>query len=403
MTERLYYTDTYMREFQAEVVGVERLEDGRRAAILNRTAFYPTSGGQPFDTGTLGALRVVDVVDREGDGAILHVMEGEPALGPTRAVIDWGRRFDHMQQHTGQHVLSAAFDRLQKVRTVSFHLGTVSSTIDLAREVTPREIAAAEAEANRVVWDDIPVSIRFAEGAEVAKMALRKESVREGVLRLIEIEGIDLSACGGTHVNRTGVIGNIAVASWEKFRGGTRIEFVCGGRALAAYRLLRDSVAESVQKLSISAQELPAGIDRLQSDARDLKRQLKDMQSRLASFEADALASRAESRGPLRVVIEALEGWDQNGLKSIASAIVTRPAHVAVLVGSQSPSFVVVARSADSSVNAADVLKELTTKFGGKGGGRPELAQGGGLTAPSAELVEAARKSTALIGPTTAT
>ena len=275
--------------------------------------------------------------------------------------------------------------------------------IDLAREVTPREIAAAEAEANRVVWDDIPVSIRFAESAEVAKMALRKESVREGALRLIEIEGIDLSACGGTHVNRTGVIGNIAVASWEKFRGGTRIEFVCGGRALAAYRLLRDSVAESVQKLSISAQELPAGIDRLQSDARDLKRQLKDMQSRLASFEADALASRAESRGPLRVVIEALEGWDQNGLKSIASAIVTRPAHVAVLVGSQSPSFVVVARSADSSVNAADVLKELTTKFGGKGGGRPELAQGGGLTAPSAELVEAARKSTALIGPTTAT
>jgi alanyl-tRNA synthetase len=391
MTERLYYTDPYLREFEAEVVGVEQLEDGRRAVILDRTAFYPTSGGQPFDVGTLGTLRVVDVADREDDGAILHVVEGEPASGAIRGVIDWPRRFDHMQQHTGQHLLSAAFDRLHKARTLSFHLGSVSSTIDLAREVTPREIAAAEAEANRVVWDDIPVTIRFADSAEVATMALRKESVREGLLRLIEVEGIDLSACGGTHVSRTGAIGNIAVASWEKFRGGTRVEFVCGGRALSAYRFLRDSVAESVQKLSITAQELPAGIDRLQSDAKDLKRQLKDAQSRLASFEADALASRAESRGALRVVIEALEGWDQNGLKSIASAIVTRPAHVAVLFGPPSPAFVVVARSADSSVNAADVLKALTTKFGGKGGGRPDLAQGGGLAAPSAELVEAAR------------
>ena len=391
MTERLYYTDPYLREFEAEVVGVERLEDGRRAVILDRTAFYPTSGGQPFDTGTLGGLRVVDVADREDDGAILHVVEGEPAAGPARGVIDWPRRFDHMQQHTGQHVLSATFDHLYKVRTLSFHLGSVSSTIDLAREVTPREIAAAEADANRVVWDDIPVSIRFADSVDVAKMPLRKESVREGLLRLIEVEGVDLSACGGTHVRQTGAIGNIAVASWEKFRGGTRIEFVCGGRALTAYRLLRDSVAESVQKLSISAPDLPAGIERLLNDSKDLKRQLKDAQSRLALFEADALASRAESRGSLRVVIDALEGWDQNGLKSIASAIVARPGYVAVLFGPPSPAFVVVARSADSPVNAADVLKALTARFGGKGGGRPELAQGGGLAAPSAELVEAAR------------
>ena len=391
MTERLYYTDPYMREFDAELIAVEPLENGRRAVVLNRTAFYPTSGGQPFDTGTLGALRVVDVIDREEDGVILHVVEGEPMPGPARGAIDWSRRFDHMQQHTGQHVLSAAFDRLQKVRTMSFHLGSISSTIDLAREVTPREIAAAENEANRVVWDDLPVTIRFADSAQVATMGLRKESVREGLLRLIDVEGVDLSACGGTHVRRTGAIGNIAVASWEKFRGGTRVEFVCGGRALAAYRLLRDSVAESVQKLSISAQELPAGVERLQNEAKDQKRQLKDLQTRLATFEADALASRADVRGPLRIVIEALEGWDQNALKSIASAVVTRPAHVAVLFSAPSPAFVVVARSADAPVNAADVLKALTTKFGGKGGGRPELAQGGGLAASSAELLESAR------------
>jgi alanyl-tRNA synthetase len=391
MTDRLYYNDPYLREFEADVISSERLDDGRRAVILNRTAFYPTSGGQPFDTGTLGGSRVVDVIDRETDHAILHVVEGDLPPGPARGAIDWDRRFDHMQQHTGQHVLSAAFDRLHHARTMSFHLGSVSSTIDLAREVSPKEIADAEAEASQIVWNDVPVSIRFADSAEVAKMPLRKESAREGLLRLIDIEGVDLSACGGTHVSRTGVIGNIAVASWEKFRGGTRVEFVCGGRALRAYRLLRDSVAESVQKLSVAAHELPAGIERLQNESKDLKRQLKDLQSRLASFEADALASRAEGQGPLKLVIEALEGWDQNALKTIAAAIAARPAHVVVLFGAPPPASIVIARSPDASVNAADLLKQLTTKFGGKGGGRPELAQGGGLNGSPGDLLSAAR------------
>ena len=306
MTDRLYYTDPYLREFDAEVISTERLDDGRHAVVLNRTAFYPTSGGQPFDTGTLGTTRVIDVIDRETDHAILHVVEADLPPGPARGMVDWGRRFDHMQQHTGQHVLSAAFDRLHNARTMSFHLGSVSSTIDIAREVSAKEIADAEAEASQVVWNDVPVSIRFADSAEVARMPLRKESVREGLLRLIDVEGVDLSACGGTHVSRTGAIGNIAVASWEKFRGGTRVEFVCGGRALRAYRLLRDSVAESVQKLSVGAHELPASIDRLQNESKDLKRQLKDLQSRLASFEAEAIASRAEAQGTLKLVIEAL-------------------------------------------------------------------------------------------------
>ena len=391
MTDRLYYTDPYLREFDAEVISTERLDDGRHAVVLNRTAFYPTSGGQPFDTGTLGTTRVIDVIDRETDHAILHVVEGDLPPGPARGMVDWERRFDHMQQHTGQHVLSAAFDRLHNARTMSFHLGSVSSTIDLAREVSAKEIADAEAEASQVVWNDVPVSIRFADSAEVARMPLRKESVREGLLRLIDVEGVDLSACGGTHVSRTGAIGNIAVVSWEKFRGGTRVEFVCGGRALRAYRLLRDSVAESVQKLSVGAHELPACIDRLQNESKDLKRQLKDLQSRLASFEAEAIASRAEAQGTLKLVIEALEGFDQNALKTIAAVIVARPAHVAVLFGASPPAAVVIARAADAPVNAADLLKQLTARFGGKGGGRPELAQGGGLNGSPADLVSAAR------------
>ena len=221
--------------------------------------------------------------------------------------IDWARRFDHMQQHTGQHVLSAAFDRLLSVRTVSFHLGSTASTIDLAREVSADEIVRAEREANRVVWDNRPVAIRFADAADAATLGLRKETTREGVLRVIDVEDFDVSACGGTHVARTGAIGIIAVAAFEKFKGGTRLEFLCGGRALAGYHALRDAVAASVRLLSVLPAELPAAIDRGQTDARDLRRQVKDLQTQLAGHEANALAERAEPVGAARVVLAALE------------------------------------------------------------------------------------------------
>ena len=201
MTERIYYNDPYARTFDARVVDVRNL-NGRTAVTLDRTAFYPTSGGQPFDIGTLNNARVLEVLE-DDDGEMLHVIEG--TLSADEAVsgtIDWERRFDHMQQHTGQHVLSAAFDRLFKVRTESFHLGTESATIDLAREVNPVEIARAEKDANTVVWEDRPVAIRYADAVEAARLPLRKESAREGTLRLIDVEGYDISACGGTHVSR---------------------------------------------------------------------------------------------------------------------------------------------------------------------------------------------------------
>ena len=202
MTERLYYIDPYLAEFDANVLRVEPHE-GRLAAVLDRTAFYPTSGGQPFDTGRLGPATVIDVVDRDDD-VILHVVEGPLEPGPARGTIDWNRRFEHMQQHTGQHVLSAACDRLFNARTDSFHLGSVSSTIDLNRPLSPRELERAEDEANRIVWEDRPVGIRFADAEEAARLPLRKEPARKGKLRLIEVADFDISACGGTHVARTG-------------------------------------------------------------------------------------------------------------------------------------------------------------------------------------------------------
>jgi alanyl-tRNA synthetase len=383
MTERIYYNDPYARTFDARVVRVQTVA-GRMAVALDRTAFYPSSGGQPFDTGTLNSVRVVDVVE-DDDGAMWHVIEGALSDGETvSGAIDWERRFDHMQQHTGQHMLSAAFDRLLKVRTESFHLGTGSATIDLAREVSPAEIARAERDANAVIWEDRPVAIRYADASEAANLPLRKESARAGTLRLIDIEGYDISACGGTHVSRTGAIGVIAVASWEKFRGGSRIEFVCGGRALAAFHALRDTTSASVRLLSVLPSELPAAIERAQAEAKETKRRIKDLQSQLATHEADALAA---SEAGSRVVVRALDGWDQNGLKSIAMAISQREGYTAVLIGLPAPSAVVVARGAGSPHDSAALLRQLTDRFGGKGGGRPELAQGGGLQGDAAEMV----------------
>jgi alanyl-tRNA synthetase len=389
LTERLYYTDPYATEFDAQLLRVQPHDDGA-AVVLDRTAFYPTSGGQPYDIGTLGSARVTNVIDAE-DGTVLHVVEGTIAPGPVRGRIDWTRRFDHMQQHTGQHVLSAAFDQVLGARTESFHLGAVSATIDLSKDLSAAEIQRAEDEANRVVWEDRPVAIRFADSAEAARLPLRKESLRGGTLRLIEVEGFDLSACGGTHVARTGAIGIIAISSWERFRGGTRVEFVCGVRALRAHRVLRDTVAASVRLISVLPPDLPAGIERLQADAKDTRRHLKDLHGRLAAYEADALAARAETVGLLKVVVTGLEGWDANGLKSIASAIAARPGHVAALFSTPAPSAIVIARGPDVSIDCAAALKSIVAKFGGKGGGRPELAQGGGVQASADDLAALAR------------
>ena len=401
MTDRLYYNDPYLKAFDATVDRVDE-RAGRLVVRLDRTAFYPTSGGQPFDTGTLGPARVVEVVD-EDDGSIAHVVEGG-SLSAGQAVhgdIDWSRRFDHMQQHTGQHVLSAAFDRLFQVRTVSFHLGAAASTIDLARELSTAEIAAAENEANRVVWEDRPVAIRFASAEEAAAMPLRKEAARGGTLRLIDVEGFDLSACGGTHVSRTGAIGVIVVAAWERFKGGHRLTFLCGGRALSAYRGLRDAMTGAVQKLSVLPEELAASIDRLQTEAKDQRRALNALQSELARYRADELAASAETvalggavdgAATCRLVARIVEA-DANTLKSLATAIAARPQHVAILVSAGAPVLAVIARATDVSLPAQRLLSALHATFGGRGGGKADFAQGGGLTGSPDAILAAAREA----------
>ena len=394
MTSRIYYTDPYCRRFDAVVT--RALEhDGRPAAMLDRTAFYPSSGGQPFDTGRLGGVDVIETVDA-GD-EVVHVRSSPLAEGATvRGEIDWDRRFDHMQQHTGQHVLSAAFDRLFQNRTMSFHMGAEDATIDLAREMSWEQIARAEEDANRVLWDDREVSIRFVSAEEAAALPLRKEPSREGTLRLIEVTGFDLSACGGTHVARTGAIGAIVVAGAEKFKGGTRITFACGGRALRVFRTLHESVAASVRALSVLPRELPAAIERMQAEAKDLRRTVKKCQETLAGHEAARLAREARgasgaSGEETLLIVEALDGWDANGLKAIASAITAGTRAAVALFSTTTPIAVVIARSAGVPIDANAILRALTERFGGRGGGKAELSQGGGLAGDLAEIRQAAR------------
>ncbi len=391
MTARLYYQEPYRTTFDASVTSSVAVGD-RLHVVLDQTAFYPTSGGQPFDTGSLGLARVLEVIDH--DDHITHVIDRAVDAGArVTGVIDWTRRFDHMQQHTGQHVLSAAFDRLMQARTESFHLGTLSATIDLAKEVSAKDILTAEDEANRIVWEDRPVSIRVAAEDEVASLPLRKPPTRSGPLRLIDIENFDLSACGGTHVARTGGIGIIAVVGAEKFRSGTRIEFVCGTRALTRFRDWRDAFAATQRHLSVAPAELAAGVERLQTESKTLQRAARALQERLAVHEAGALLHRGERLDDRLVVVEALDGWDATGLKALATAAAAaEPKSAIALFATTAPALVVIARGKEGGIDASAVLKSLIGRFGGKGGGKVDLAQAGGLIGDRAELIACVRE-----------
>ena len=390
MSDRIYYTDAQQTDFDAVVTGVASL-DGRPAVALDATAFYPLSGGQPCDAGTLGEALVVDVVESDA-GEVWHVLDRELPIGSrVHGTIDRARRFDHMQQHTGQHILSAAFDRLSQARTVGFHLGAVVSTLDLAIDLPAGAIAAAEAEANRIVWEDRPVGIRFVSETEASALPLRKEPGRGGTIRVIDVEGYDMSACGGTHVSRTGSIGVIAILSAERVRGGSRVEFVCGARALEFLRTFRDAVAGCIRHVSVAPEELPAALERLQADSREQRKAVRDLQERLAGHEAATLAAGADVVNGVRLVVQAIDGRDQNTLKSMALAICGAPGFRVALFTTAPPYMVVFARSKDGKSDCAAALKALLAAFGGRGGGKPDLALGGGLNGDLAQILAAAR------------
>jgi alanyl-tRNA synthetase len=395
MTDRLYYNDSFLHEFDAEVIEI-RPPNGaelRPAVILDRTSFYPTSGGQVFDTGYIvpaqpstqsDRLRIVEVADAD-DGRILHYLGGESQLKSgdrVYGIIDIDRRRDHMQQHSGQHVLSAAFVSLCNMSTVSFHMGEESCSIDLdARSLSSGQAEAAESLANDVIRQDRRVSIRYVTQEEAKELGLRKlPPAGRDKLRLIDIQDFDLSACGGTHVAVTGQIGCILLRKTEKVRQGWRVEFVCGNRAVSTARRDYVALAEAAGLSSSGLWEVPQQVRKLQDDSRTARKSREHLLEEIANLHAEQLIANTPKTGQRAVIVRSFADRDSAFIKLLAQRLVRQDVRVVTLLASTfDPAGLVFAQSTGEPFDMGALMKEALAQLGGRGGGSKDLAQGGPL------------------------
>lgn len=381
-TERLYYTDSHLTEFEACVLDVTPRTSGWAAVTLDRTAFYPTGGGQPSDTGTLYGARVVECIDDEEAG-VLHVIHGAaPQVGEVvKGHVDWERRLDHIQQHTGQHILSQAFIELCQAETHGFRMMAQASEIDVALDnPTDERIERVLELTNRIIWEDRSVRAQRVKPDEAARLDLRKESAREGDVRLIEIEGFDLTPCGGTHAHRTGEVGIVAVRHWERAKGMTRIEFVAGRRALVDYQQANRTAREVAAHFSVGRDDAPASVAHLFEEHKQLARRVRSLEEITARVEAEELVNDAtQTKIGNRLVARIFEGRGPESLKRLALALIVHPNTIALL-GSrfEDAALLVFARSADADGDMNALMRDACALLEGRGGGRPEMAQGGG-------------------------
>ena len=385
-TERLYYNDPYLLEFDANITEAKAVGH-RLGVVLDKTAFYPTSGGQPNDLGTINDVPLVDCLEDEASGNIIHVIDGTVTGPSVHGRIDPARRTDHMQQHSGQHVLSQAFVELFNWPTVSFHLGTVSCTIDLPADSVLREQAeAAEDLANRIVRENRSVAVRYIAHNNIAEAGLRKPTERSGDIRVIDIAGYDRSACGGTHVRTTGEIGPILITGIERAKKQTRVEFICGNRVLQYTRQANRTLESISQTISAAPFETASAVRGLWDEHQKTRKRVEDLESELLDYEA------AQFPVSDSVATATFKNRGIETLKTLAVKICARPGTVALLADEGDQLRVVFARSADVAVDVAAVLKKTLERFGGRGGGRPNLAQGGGLTGSAQEILNFAHE-----------
>jgi alanyl-tRNA synthetase len=400
MTDRLYYHDSFLYSFDADVQEVSAA--GRPGVILDRTAFYPTSGGQGFDIGWITAgdaeLRVSEVADTE-DGRVVHYLEAPVKdLAPGTRVhgeIDRRRRRDHMQQHSGQHVLSAAFVRLFNMPTVSFHMGDDDCSIDLdTPNITKEQVEQAEQLANEIILENRAVDIRFVTLAEAGRLGLRKVPVADrDELRIIDIRDWDLSACGGTHVAQTGQIGCILLRKMEKVRQGWRVEFVAGQRAVATARRDFAVLTEAASVFSAHIYDVPQQVRKSLDEIRVLRKQREQSLQDLAAAQAAALLAETPEASGRRLVVRTFSDRDINFLKLLAQKLTRLAPNVVALLAATSPQpSVVFAQSAGQASDMGALMKDTMAKLGGRGGGSKDMAQGG---VSSAEGVETALASLA--------
>lgn len=393
MTERLYYADAYQTRFEAMVV--EWLSwHGQPVVVLSRSAFYPTGGGQPHDIGWLQGVPVVDVVEREADKAVLHVLEkplpGDLPEGVVIGEVDWPRRFDHMQQHTGQHILSQAAERLLDAATVGFHLSEKASTIDLNRVPLDDELLdQLEVEANRIVFENRPLAIRSVSRKALTDLPLRKPPQVSGPIRLVVVEDFDWSPCGGTHVRATGEVGLIKIVRAERRGGETRIEFLCGGRALTDYCTKNRLLLQLANRLSVGYWELAETVDRLEEEIRTQRKGAQVAQDQILNYEAQLMASQAEPLDEFSLVSRVLQDQKLEEVKRLALKMAQDHGCVALLGLAGEKGHLVFSAPSDSAYDLRPVLRQACAVIGGGGGGRPHLAQGGGSIGELASVQEA--------------
>lgn len=389
-TEKLYFTDSDLLEFPATIVDVQAMEQAHHI-ILDRTAFYPTGGGQPNDTGLLDESRVVDVFE-DAAGIIHHVVEQIGALAAGQKVegrIDRARRLDHLQQHSGQHILSQAFVQACGAETRSFHLGSRTSTIDIElQSPTDDHMRAAEEIANAVIFEDRPMRVHLVNEEEARQLPLRKEAAVEGTIRVIEISDFDWSPCGGTHAKGTGQIGLVAIKSYERAKKMTRVEFVCGHRALDEYRMANKTALAVAQLFSAECDAAPELVARAIQENKSLKKRIRELLEIAVTVEATEMLAAATPVGEFKLVRATFDGRDLEEVRWLASKITQAEPSVALLgTKDAGAARLVFARSAALNQNMGQLLAEACQLLGGRGGGRPELAQGGG---PDATKLEAA-------------
>jgi alanyl-tRNA synthetase len=392
MTTKAYLQHPYQRVFNARVVSQQESNQGWEI-VLDRTLFYPTSGGQPHDTGMLGNVPVVEVMEKGND--IVHHLAGGPLPSRVRGEIDWARRFDHMQQHTGQHILSQAFEQVLGAHTVAFHLGRETVTIDLdSADLTLMQAYPAEDKANQIVFQNRRVHSRFVTEEESTDLDLRKLPKRHGTLRIVEVDFFDRIPCGGTHCRMTGEVGVIKILRLERRGKETRVEFICGGRALSDYRWRNDALRQSAEALNVSAREAPDFVAKVLADRDDAQKQVNDLRDKLLRYESVALAATAKKIGEVDVVNRVLEEQKPDELKWLAQHITTNRSCLALLGSSMTDKgHLVFARSEGLSNDMGALLKFATTAVGGRGGGRPEMAQGGAPPDRLEEAIDAAIRS----------